>query len=194
MLSLPQIRQHLAAHAPTRYAESHRFAAVAMVLHATYAGVEMLIIRRARHNDDPWSGDLAFPGGKIDAGDASPRAAAERETLEEIGLDLQQAEYLGQLDDLTGARLPVCVSAFVYALESAPSLLFNNEVTDSWWLPLEIFHEPHRHSQRTFPTRSHNSLHPVIDLIADAPVLWGITFRLIENFFAIIDTPLPNQK
>lgn len=194
MLTLPQIRQRLAAHTPNLYTESCRYAAVAMVLHTTYAGVEMLILRRARHDNDPWSGDLAFPGGKIDAEDAGPKAAAERETLEEIGLDLQQAEYLGQLDDLTGAQLPVCVSAFVYALDALPPLKLNHEVTDTWWLPLETFHEPHRHSLRTFPARSRNSLHPVINLIEDAPVLWGITFRLIENFFSITDTPLPRQR
>lgn len=194
MLTLPQIRQHLAAHTPSLYTEAGRYAAVAMVLRATYAGIEMLIIRRARHDDDPWSGDLAFPGGKIDPEDASARAAAEREALEEIGLDLQQAEFLGQLDDLTGAKLPVSVSAFVYVLDNAPQLQLNNEVTDTWWLPLETFHEPHRHSQRSFPARSFNRQHPVIDLIDNAPVLWGITFRLIENFFAITGAPLPRQQ
>jgi len=194
MLTLAQIRQRLAAHTPELYTEPFRHAAVALVLRVTAAGTEMLIIRRAHHDADPWSGDLAFPGGKVDATDATPQAAAERETLEEIGLDLHRADYLGRLDDLTGTHLPVCVSCFVYALAATPDFELNHEVTDTWWLPLAQFHEPHRHDLRTFPSRSRNALHPVITLIEDAPVLWGITYRLIENFFAVVDTPLPLQR
>jgi len=194
VLTLPAIRQRLADHTPDLYTAPFRHAAVALVLRGAGDGVEMLIMRRARHNDDPWSGDLSFPGGKVETDDASAQAAAERETREEIGLDLRSADYLGQIDDLTGTQLPVCVSCFVYAVSPSSALQLNHEMTDYWWLPLESFHEIHRHGVQTFPTRSRNSLQPVIDLISDAPVLWGITYRLIESFFALLDTPLPRQR
>src|SRR6185369_3871770 len=60
-------------------------AAVAMILRQGPGGLEMLFIERAEHENDPWSGNLAFPGGKVEPGE-EPRQAAERETLEEIGL------------------------------------------------------------------------------------------------------------
>ena len=75
-------------------------AAVAVVLGPTSEGLQLLFIERAQHPDDPWSGHIAFPGGRIEADDPSPRAAAERETLEEVGLDLSTAEYWGRVDDL----------------------------------------------------------------------------------------------
>src|SRR5262249_28795811 len=74
---------------------------------------------------DPWSGHMAFPGGRVDPGDADARAAAERETLEELGLSLEGAERLGQLDDLNaGIRLvaPLVLSAFVYRLDARAPL------------------------------------------------------------------------
>ena len=49
---------------------------------------EILFIRRAARQGDRWTGHVAFPGGKRDPDDASDRAAAERETREEVGLDL----------------------------------------------------------------------------------------------------------
>ena len=67
-------------------------------------------------------GTLPFPGGRIEADDPSPQAAAERETLEEVGLDLSSAEYWGRVDDLTGHMLPVVVSGFVYRLATPAAL------------------------------------------------------------------------
>ena len=63
---------------------------------------EILFIRRAARRGDRWTGHVAFPGGKRDPDDASDRAAAERETLEEVGLDLSTSAgghscYVGNL-------------------------------------------------------------------------------------------------
>src|SRR5262249_57053733 len=94
-----------------------------LVLRGKAQEPELLFIERARHPDDPWSGHMAFPGGRVDPGDSDPRAAAERETLEEVGLSLAGAEALGQLDDLegrhAGRRLPLVISAYVYHLPEA---------------------------------------------------------------------------
>ena len=71
---------------------------------------ELFFIQRARREGDPWSGDMAFPGGRLERSDTSSRHTAMRETLEETGLDLfQQGEYQSRLSDLltTGMRGPV---------------------------------------------------------------------------------------
>jgi 8-oxo-dGTP pyrophosphatase MutT (NUDIX family) len=153
--------------------------------------LEMLIIRRAEHDADPWSGDLAFPGGKVDPGDADAKRAAEREAFEEMGLDLSPAEYLGQLDDLPGAFLPVRVSCFLYFLPQPVAFRLNHEVADYQWLPLDLFHEQERHRSMTFPFRGRPTSQPVVDLIDEAPVLWGITHRLITQFFDLVEKPMP---
>ncbi|NCO50914.1 MAG: NUDIX domain-containing protein, partial [Deltaproteobacteria bacterium] len=66
-----------------------------MIFSGANQAEELLFIRRAERENDPWSGDIAFPGGGIEAQDIDCRAAAERETREEIGLSLTQKEYLG---------------------------------------------------------------------------------------------------
>ena len=69
-------------------------AAVAAIL-TDERGPDLLFIHRVAHDRDPWSGHIAFPGGRIEEEDASSRAAAERETREELGMDLSDATYLG---------------------------------------------------------------------------------------------------
>ena len=77
-------------------------AAVAIILRARNDQIEVLLIERAHHKDDPWSGQMAFPGGRRDPKDLSARAAAERETQEELGVSLVDAEFLGSIDELQG--------------------------------------------------------------------------------------------
>ena len=77
-------------------------ASVALIFRSTEnGGKELLFIQRARREGDPWSGDMAFPGGRLQPEDASARAAAERETLEETGMDLRRhGRFLTRLSDL----------------------------------------------------------------------------------------------
>src|SRR4051812_23466320 len=78
-----------------------RRAAVAIILREHEGGLEALFIRRADHPLDPWSGQMAFPGGRQDPEDADLLATALRETVEEVGIDLAAAgELLGTLDEV----------------------------------------------------------------------------------------------
>jgi 8-oxo-dGTP pyrophosphatase MutT (NUDIX family) len=191
MPTLKNIRQQLLNRTPILAEGTGRHAAVALILRKHGNHLQMLIIRRAQHAGDPWSGDLAFPGGKVDAEDTSAKAAAEREALEEIGLDLTPTEYLGQLDDLPGAFLPVRISCFAYFLPHPVIFKLNHEVADYQWLSLERFHEQERHRRMAFPFRGRTTTQPVVDLIDEAPVLWGITHRLISQFFDLVEKPMP---
>jgi 8-oxo-dGTP pyrophosphatase MutT (NUDIX family) len=86
-----------------------RRAAVALVLRVPVgaAGPELLLVKRAEYPGDPWSGHVAFPGGRAEPDDASPWHTAARETWEETGLDLLAAgRLLGTLDELY-PRTPV---------------------------------------------------------------------------------------
>lgn len=189
-LSLSHIRQALADHQPAVLAVDRPHAAVAMVLTAATPDPEVLFIVRAPHVDDPWSGNIAFPGGRVATGDASPQQTAERETLEELALDLAECDYIGRLDDLYGLSLPILVSAFVYVASRRPPLSPNHEIARSFWFPLEKLAAPQRHRLETFAWRGQPTTQSVVALLPPGqPLLWGITYRLLRNFFAIIDRP-----
>ncbi|HEB91506.1 MAG TPA: CoA pyrophosphatase [Deltaproteobacteria bacterium] len=171
-------------------------AAVALVLWEGESELEVLFIRRAEHEGDPWSGHLAFPGGRLDPGDADARSAAERETLEEVGVDLadsSRSRALGRLGDVLGHAESICVSAFVYGVAPRPDLHPNYEIREAFWTPLSVLADPDRQSVREFRYREQCLSLPTIRLLDDeqAPVLWGITYKFIEDFMAAIGRPIP---
>ncbi len=184
MIPLEQIRTELSRYQPQLLTdEDFRRAAVAMLLREQAGETEVLLIRRAEHELDPWSGDLAFPGGRVDSTDSTPQAAAERETREEVGLDLLPQHYLGRCDDLAGAYLSIHIACFVYHLADEAEFCLNGEVVDLFWVPLRTLLDPSRNRWHEFHYRGIGRRHPVIDLSewSDRP-LWGITYRLLQNF------------
>lgn len=153
-------------------------AAVALILVPGPRGLEALFIRRARHPQDPWSGQVGLPGGRRDRGDATLYATAARETAEETGIRLRRPDLLGELDDLhprTAALPAIVIRPFVFALPARPRLRPNPEVAYPFWLPLTALR----------PSRGH----PVIRgrrlsvpcLRAGRRMIWGLTFRILTK-------------
>ncbi len=191
MTSIAEIRRRLAGYHP-RLASGDRIrAAVAMVLHQQQEAVHLLFIERSQRDGDPWSGHVAFPGGRVEPGDGNAREAAKRETREEVGLDLGMAEYLGRLDDVTGATLPILVSGFVYSVEIRDRLRPNHEVTDAFWVKLNDLADAGRHRERSFRIDNVERRFSTIDLPGTRHrVLWGISYRLVAQLLALSDRPM----
>jgi len=192
--TIAEVEARLAASAPWFDPNPARVeAAVALVLRENEGDLEALFIRRAEHDDDPWSGDLAFPGGRIDPTDADGRAAAERETLEEVGLDLGTGRPIGRIGDVLGFAESIRVSAYVYAIEGDPPLTPNYEVREVFWSPLSHSDDPERQEMRDFTYMEQTSSMPTIRLLEDprAPVLWGITYKFMDDFMGAIGRPIP---
>ncbi len=191
--SLDEIRSELRRRPAALIRPGERMhAAVAAVLCDAGGGPDVLFIRRTEREGDPWSGHLGFPGGRVDEGDRGPREAAERETWEEVGLDLRAADCLGRLDDLRGAHVPLVVSCFVFGLRSRPVLrLDDKEVADAFWFPLGDLADPRLRRQKTFRFQGEELSYPAIQLLgAGRPPLWGITYRLVSRLLAAAGRPL----
>lgn len=190
-LDLARIAGTLARHSFAEKPVNERgHAAVAMLLREGPCSPEVLFIVRAEHERDPWSGNIGLPGGRLNHGGESPQQAAERETLEELALDLGKARHLGRLDDLYGAIMPVLVSCFVYQVRGPAELRLNHEIETTFWCPLTRLLEPERHRYETFFYRGEERAHPVVDLLGEQkPLLWGITYRLMRNFFHLCNHP-----
>jgi 8-oxo-dGTP pyrophosphatase MutT (NUDIX family) len=160
-----------------------------MIMREQAGDLEILFIERATDARDPWSGHLAFPGGKVEQGERA-RQAAERETREEIGLGLESERYLGRMSDIVGANLPVRVSCFAYAAVTAEIRpMVSPEVRDVFWVRLADIRDPQRHVITTVGFSGRSMEVPAIILPrSDTPVLWGITYRLVMQFLEIIQT------
>jgi 8-oxo-dGTP pyrophosphatase MutT (NUDIX family) len=172
---------------------------VAAILHETTDGdTRLLFIQRALRNGDPWSGDLAFPGGRLDPADADERAAAERETREEVGLDLHRAHLLGRLDDLDASVRPMTVAGFVYAVTDSPrppSTTASEEVEEAFWVPLADLLDRERQCEQRFVHRRQERRYPALDLLGPGrPLLWGVTYRLVSSMTALLGQALPEPS
>ena len=153
----------------------------------------MLFIERAQREDDPWSGHMAFPGGRVDPTDTDAQAAAERETWEEVGLSLEGATFVGQLDDKQGnprTHATLIISAYVYRIEHEPDLALNHEVAQALWVPVAALCEPSRHVFH----RAHEIEFPGIHVGEPGRhVVWGLTYSFLETFFETVEHPLPDR-
>jgi 8-oxo-dGTP pyrophosphatase MutT (NUDIX family) len=168
----------------------HR-AAVAAVLRRGHAGAELLFIQRAAHPGDPWSGQIAFPGGRTDPDDPAPIDTARRETWEELGLELTDHHEMGTLLELDGGRATkrlVLVSAHGFWLEGErPALTPNYEVAETLWVPLVELASPARHIDYYYPPAG--ASFPGVELDKENQVLWGLTLRFVSELFARLGHP-----
>lgn len=159
--------------------------------------VELLFIERATKAGDPWSGQMAFPGGRTEPTDADTAATAERETSEEIGLDLADAGRLGRIDDLDGGRATnrrIIVSAHVYWLGVAdPQLAPNYEVADTIWVPSSRLLNPDSYEDYTRPSVP-DQVFPSVRVGDGGKVIWGLTFRMLEDLFVRLDRRFPGRR
>jgi 8-oxo-dGTP pyrophosphatase MutT (NUDIX family) len=198
VLTIDRIRTAMPAHSPARLSpEGNAQAAVAMILREVAGSPEVFFIERARHERDPWSGHIAFPGGRVEPDDPSARHAAERETLEEVGIGLDAADYLGQLDDLSGlaaAARNMVVSAHVYYVADPHPVEVNYEVASAFWTPVPQLLDPGRQIEYRVPILGHEREFPGVQVgDADQHVLWGLTYRFAQLFLAIFDEDFPER-
>jgi 8-oxo-dGTP pyrophosphatase MutT (NUDIX family) len=158
---------------------------VALILRDGAQGLEVLFIRRAEHPQDPWSGQMAFPGGRAEPGDADLRATAVRETKEEIGVDLEAAaEPLGGLDEVRAmARLRpmnLTITPFVFRLHEAFEPALSDEVRSVHWLPLGELLGTARRSTLDYAHQGESMQFPCLRI--DEVVIWGLTYRMFMSF------------
>jgi len=193
-MRIEDITRRLAAHRPALLPlENNRHAAVAMILRPAGDELEVLFIERTRNDTDPWSGQMAFPGGIVEPGDADAHSAAQRETLEEVGIDLTQTSFMGRLDDVQGRhrahRRGIVVSGFVFFDTSGQKAVPNYEVADIVWEPLATFMNTDCFAHVEYPAAPGERFPGVRVGRAEHQVVWGLTRRFLVSFFQLTGQP-----
>jgi 8-oxo-dGTP pyrophosphatase MutT (NUDIX family) len=166
-----------------------RKAAVALIFRAGEDGSpELLFIKRAEYPGDPWSGQIAFPGGREEAGDTSLAETAIRETREETGIDLaREGMLIGTLDDLRPRtiRLPaVVVRPYVALLDQKEPLVLSPEVALAFWIPFGALSHTESWQEDTVFARG-------IQINArvfrhEEHLIWGMTERILAQLLALL--------
>jgi 8-oxo-dGTP pyrophosphatase MutT (NUDIX family) len=162
-------------------------AAVAVVLRARDP-LELLLIKRATSERDPWSGHMALPGGRRDPEDEDLLATARRETLEEVGVDLAaNGRPLGKLEVVAplSPRLPkLTVSPFVFGVPAGvEARVASREVELVSWVSVTDLRAPTTRSEVEIPLPGGPRNFPSFHVLGEH--VWGLTYRILERFLEV---------
>ena len=164
--------------------EVEAWAAVAILLREEIDDYETLLVKRAVLSGDPWSGDMAFPGGKKTPGDKTLRDTVVREVHEETGIDLDALTYIGALPVLFSSIQPNRdVLPIVYLYEGRPEIVLNSELTAYRWVHLTEL----RTGRMTAIVKGWQG---EVFKIGD-DIVWGLTYRMLDNLLKLLDEANP---
>ncbi len=183
MFDLDTLTRNLAQHTARDVdgIEIKRRAAVAAILRPMARGdAEVLLMKRVERASDPWSGQMAFPGGRYEPGDPDLLATAIRETHEEVGVQLlDHAQSIGRLDDLRTHTGDMLVRPYVFVLGAPVVLTPNVEVDELHWAPLSAIARGERETHFTWTREGGPSMRfPGYDV--GGRVVWGLTHRMLQ--------------
>jgi len=159
-------------------------AVVAVLLQEeTSSDLNILLIRRAERIDDPWSGQIGLPGGRVARSDPSARAALRREVSEEVGLDLdKESDELGTLSlGSPMRRLEMKVQPWVYGLRHRPEIRTGAEVQEAFWVSLSRLPS----LRTTTEIEIRGTRRSVEAFLVDGRVVWGFTHRVLEELLSL---------
>lgn len=171
---------------------STRLAAILLVLRARNDGEpELLMIKRADVDGDPWSGHVACPGGRMEPGDRDLEVTAVRETLEETGIDVVcDGRVLGHLDDLSPRSpfLPaIVIRPYVALVRADVQIVASHEVARAFWVPLSALRQ--QAAWGTGVVEAQGALRNVSMFQHEEHTVWGLTERVLRQFLMYMGEP-----
>ena len=158
---------------------------------------QLLLIKRADKEGDPWSGHMAFPGGRQERVDKNGLATAKREMLEEVGFDIDRqglaGKPIGRLSDVKTTRRvipkPMVISPYVFLVDEQPPLTPNHEVAETLWVPMAYFAELENRSVMSVDYRGQSFSMPCYRY--DKKVIWGLTLSIIDELLSTVGVQPP---
>ena len=191
---IARLLRSLAEHPPVE-AEAEaavRRAAILLALRARADGEpELLMIKRAEAEGDPWSGHIACPGGRMEPGDLDLAATAVRETWEETGVDVaRDGRLLGHLDDLyprTPTLPPIVIRPYVALVRADVEIVASHEVDAAFWVPLSALAERGAWGIGTVVVRG---IERAVQVFQHGEyTVWGLTERALRQLLTYMGNP-----
>jgi 8-oxo-dGTP pyrophosphatase MutT (NUDIX family) len=186
-----RLRRSLAEHPPVvvRPEPHMRLAAILLALRARADGEpELLMIKRADAEGDPWSGHVACPGGRMEEGDHDLAVTAVRETWEETGVDVaRDGRLLGHLDDIsprTPTLPPIVIRPYVALVRAGVEIVPSREVAAAFWVPLSALREQTAWGVAQVPVG--DGLREVSVFQHGDYTVWGLTERVLRQLLDYI--------
>ena len=196
---LQLIESRLADHSPGKkfLRPLMKRSAVAMILQVRDGELHILMIKRAEREGDPWSGHMAFPGGRMDRSDVNGFEVARRETLEEVGLDLGPEDTcIGRLSDLQARprlrTLGMAVSPFVFRLDREVEFVPNYEVAEVIWVPLEFLFNTDNREEMIWKYKGLEI--PVPCYMYGKRCIWGLSLMMLDELMDLVEGRNPRRK
>lgn len=144
-------------------------------------GALNVILTKRTENLNSHSGQVAFPGGKIDEDDASPEAAALREAWEEIGLDINEVEILGRLPDYYSGSQFIIAPVVGFVNPNAGFEINPHEVEYMFEVPLSFLMNPDNHvlASKFFKGADRH----YYEMPYEGHYIWGVTAGMIRVLY-----------
>ena len=156
-------------------------AAVALLLKLKRGDYDVLFVKRVENPSDPWSGQMALPGGKREPKDKDLKDTVMRETMEETGIKLDDCRFLGVLTAISSEPKPeIKILPFVVLLEDEPKLKLNkNELERVIWVPFEEIVQSKGTVEFSFGK--------VPAYIFADSIVWGATYKILSKFIKAVE-------
>ena len=168
---------------------SQRAAVCMIVSDHPQLGPSLLMIQRAIHAGDPWSGQMAFPGGKHETDDAHITATALRELEEELSISDQYLRRFARLSDILARpyrplKKPMVVTPLLFessVIDLNPKP--NHEVADVLWVPLQTFHSENR---QTMQWKKNGVPIQLPCYYFEDKKIWGLSLMMIDELLSAL--------
>lgn len=161
--------------------ENYRFSAVACILHPRGNSLEIVLIERPTY-DGAHSGQIAFPGGKMEESDPNDEFTARRECFEEIGIELKDEHYLGKLTDVFIPISSFVMHPHLYFVENLPE--FNPDIREvASILCVDFFKNINEQNieRKDLPTQQKFVLKNVPGFLVKDKFVWGATALVLNE-------------
>lgn len=185
--------QNIDLHRARKIPGRHRMvrSAVCVLLREHEARDEVLLMRRATREGDPWSGHVSFPGGRADPSDSDTLSTATRELEEEVGFSAANADFVGRLSDVVTRRhevmRPMIVTPYAFRVPAETEFDTNHEAEETFWCPLDFLADPNNREEMEWKLGKQPLQVPVKlpCYFYEGRRIWGLTLLMLDELIKI---------